>query len=217
MYNPDYPSTTYGWNAFTYHAPYDQQQQSIYYNGQGVANPFASAANNVPTGSRRQIGQEFANNWSGNNQQANYGYGNPTPGVGFASSPYAPAQQNNGIATPPQFNQPSLLSANAFQQQGQYGTSPAPQFDCLYNGTGIAWDKSNSKTPAWDNYYTQERKPMPPYIDWKAQDRQEQNQQNGCGYGYGYNPGNINPNSVKPQFAQPNDDWLANAKSNFSL
>ena len=58
---------------------------------------------------------------------------------------------------------------------------------------------------------------MPPYIDWKAQDRQEQNQQNGCGYGYGYNPGNINPNAVKPQFAQPNDDWLANAKSNFSL
>ena len=212
MYNPDYPNTTYGWNAFTYHAPYDQQQ-SVYYNGQGVANPFASSASNVPTGSRRQIGQEFANNWN-SNQQPNYGYGS-TPGVGFASSPYAPAQpaNNNGVAVPPQFNQPSLLSPNAFQQQGQYGTSPAPQFDCLYNGMGIAWDKSASKTPSWDNYYTQERKPVPPSIDWKAQDRQDQ----GCGYGYGYNPASINPNSVKPQFAQPNDDWLANAKANFNL
>lgn len=222
MYNPDYPTTSYGWNAFTYHTPYDQQT-SMYYNGQGVANPFAATASNVPTGSRRQIGQEFAQNW-------NNGY-NPIQ-VGFASSPYAPAYQqpaqpyqypygnnnqqqaqNNGIAQPPKFDQPSLLSPNAFQQQSAFGTSPAPTFDCLYNGQGSVWDKS-SKTPAWNNIYTQERKILPPSIDWKAQDNQ---QQQNPGYGYGYNPTNMNPNAGAPQFAQPTDDWLANAKANFAL
>jgi hypothetical protein len=194
----------------------------MYYNGQGVSNPFESSANNVPSGSRRQICQEFAQSW-------NNGY---NPGqVGFASSPYAPAYQqpgqpytypyssnqqpqnnNNGIAQPPQFNQPSLLSPNAFQQQNAFGTSPAPTFDCLYNGQGSTWDKS-SKTPSWNNIYTQERKVLPPSIDWKAQDNPQQNN----GYGYGYNPTNINPNAGAPQFAQPTDDWLANAKANFAL
>lgn len=223
MYNPDYPSESYGWSAFTFQ-PYDQPQQQMYYNG-GVNSPFA-ASTTVPTGSRRQIGQEFANQYnSGAYQQ----YQQPT-GYGFAQSPYAPPAYQQApsqypygapqqpapqqqIAPPlPPTGQPSLLSPQAFQQQNQFGSSPAPTFDCLYTGQSSVWDKT-SKSPAWDNSYTQERKLLPPPIDWKAQEAQR----SPYPYGNVYNPANINQNAVQPQFAQPNDDWLANVKANFSL
>lgn len=220
MTNPDYPNESYGWPAFTYQ-PYDQPQQQVYYNG-GVNSPF-STTTTIPTGSRRQIGQEFAQTWNG-------GYAQPT-GYGFAQSPYAPAYQQPAaspypyggqqqpqpqqqIAPPlPPTGQPSMLSPNAFQQPNQYGSSPAPTFDCLYTGQNSVWDKS-SKAPAWSNMYTQERKLLPPPIDWKSQEAQK----SPYPYGNYYNPANINPGAVQPpQFAQPNDDWFATVKSNFSL
>ena len=136
MYNPDYPSESYGWSAFTFQ-PYDQPQQQMYYNG-GVNSPFA-ASTTIPTGSRRQLGQEFANQYnSGAYQQ----YQQPT-GYGFAQSPYAPAYQQaptqypygapqqpapqpQQIAPPlPPTGQPSLLSPQAFQPQNQLRHSTA--------------------------------------------------------------------------------------------
>lgn len=223
MINPDYPNESYGWPAFTYQ-PYDQPQQQVYYNG-GANSPFSNSPSTIPTGSRRQIGQEFAQTW-------NASYAQPA-GYGFAQSPYAPAYQQNvaapypyaapqqqpiqqpqQIAAPPvpPTGQPSLLSPQAFQQQNQFGSSPAPTFDCLYTGQNSVWDKT-SKTPVWNNMYTQERKLLPPPIDWKAQDMQK----NAYPYGNGYNPTSINPGAVQPQFAQPNEDWLANVKANFAL
>lgn len=200
--NPDIPTTSYGWNAFTYQ-PYDQMNNSngYYYNGGGVPNPFANTS--APSDSRRQIGQQFAQNW--NNQNPNNGYG--------YTSPYQPAQppipQNNGPAPvyPGTTFGGSMLSPNAFNglaQNSPFGGSPAPAFDCIYGQTQTStWDKSTAQTPAWNNPYTQERKPTPPTIDWTATNKPQQT------YGYGYT------NSQPVTFVQP-DDWMAQAKQNFA-
>lgn len=205
MYNPDYPTTSYGWNAFTYQ-PYDQQQNQtgFYYSGQ-PSNPFANTQA-APNGSRRAIGQQFAQSWAGQTSQP-YGY----------SAPQQPQQQIAPVPQPqnyPGVTYGSMLSPNAFQQPSVQGQSPAPAFDCLYNtpAVGSVWDKSTSQTPVWDNPYTQERKLVAPPIDWTASQRPQQPQPN---YGYGYSASNINP-ACNPQFAQPNEDWLATVKNNFA-
>lgn len=204
--NPDIPTTSFGWNAFTYQ-PYDQMNNSnaYYYNGGGVPNPFANTA--APSDSRRQIGQQFAQNWNGQAQPQGYGY----------QSPYQPAQPQpqQTLGAAPVYPGStfglgnSMLSPNAFNgiaQNSPFGGSPAPAFDCIYNtNQPSAWDKSSNQTPAWNNPYTQERKPVPPSIDWTATNKPQP-----VGYGYGYS------NSCnRAQFAQP-DDWMAQAKQNFA-
>lgn len=194
MFNPDYPTTSYGWNAFTYQ-PYDQQQVgSIYYNGAGASNPFANPI--TPSDSRRQIGQQFAQSWGQQPTQQPQ----PAPAYGYAQS------QPTTIAQAPMYNGPSMLSPNAFANPASFGGSPDPSFDCIYNNNITAWDKSNS-SPAWNNAYTQERPVMPPPIDWT--------QKSNTGYNSGYNLAAINP-ACAATFAKPNDDWMATAKQNFA-
>lgn len=209
MFNPDYPTTSYGWNAFTYQ-PYDQQQVgSVYYNGQGSPNPFANPV--TPSDSRRQIGQNFATNWNGQPPQQQP----QQPAYGYAS-PYAPQQPVNPATTvaqaPNSYNGPSMLSPNAFASPTNFGGSPDASFDCIYNNQYTAWDKSSS-APAWNNYYTQERQVPPPPIDWTASQRPAQQNT----FANGYSISNINPAaSTQVTFANPNEDWMATTKQNFS-
>lgn len=206
MYNPDYPTTSYGWNAFTYQ-PYDQPQAQtgFYYTGQ-PSNPFGTSSNTIPAGSRRAIGQQFAQNWNGQ-------------GYGYQQVPqqHPLIQQPTPIAAPsnyPGATYGSMLSPNAFQHPTG-SQSPAPAFDCIYNNNasiGSTWDKSTSQIPVWNNTYTQERQLVPPAIDWTASQKPAQQPVN---YGYGYDASNINP-ACTPQFAQPNEDWLATVKNNFA-
>lgn len=199
MFNPDYPSTSYGWNAFTYQ-PYDQQQVgSVYYNGQGAPNPFANPV--APSDSRRQIGQQFAQAWG----QQPSAQSTPAPAYGYNTQPTTASAQ---VAQAPAYSGPSMLSPNAFANPGIFGGSPDPSFDCVYNNSnGAAWDKSNS-TPAWNNSYTATRPVMPPSIDWTA----SQKPAAPANPGYGYSA--MNPCTAT--FAQPNDDWMATAKNNFA-
>lgn len=201
--NPDIPTMSYGWNAFTYQ-PYDQtNNSSFYYNGGNVPNPFATTA--APSDSRRQIGMQFAQNWG---QQM-------TPNVGgFPQSPYQPAQPQPTQTAAPVYpgstfgmmnNQPTIQqNQGLFTPPSPYGISPGPQFDCIYGNNTTTWDKSNNQTPVWNNPYTMERIPTPPAIDWTGSQKQSNV------YGYGYNN-----TSSAVTFAQP-DDWMAQAKQNFA-
>lgn len=204
MFNPDYPSTPYGWSAFQYHDPNEFQNNSFWYNGQGVANPFANnqpAQSPYQSDSRRYIGQQFAQN---------YGYTQQPSQLPATPAPAAPQNSLFGSQAAPTPIAPPSAGVGV-----TYSASPAPMFDSIYNNPtlGSTWDKTSTQVPTWNNQYTQPQPVPAPVINWTDSQKPQQP----VGYGYGSVSG-MNPGaSVVPNFANTTSNWLNTVKQNFSL
>lgn len=220
MVNPDFPTETYGWSYFTGAPQAQTQNQSYYYNGSNtVTNPFSTYPNstqNIPTGSRRAIGQAIGQQY--NNNLYNYGQAAqqpwcPTPQVAQAPQPkQTPVQVVASVPATSYPTQQPVAYPTAYpvtgyptpQQAYSYGVSPAPQFDSLYYGTPVDW---NRKEPSWNNQYTVEKRAPEVNVDWKNINTPQRPQEPAYGYGM----------QNLPVFANIQESYIAQAKRNFNV